>query len=90
MVGAGGARAIREANFIPKELAKQMKVLAERPDGLAKAAHAAWNCGRPNAASDLADLVERSGGADLMDVIRMNDQVGAPATQGSPVGRGIA
>jgi UDP-N-acetylglucosamine--N-acetylmuramyl-(pentapeptide) pyrophosphoryl-undecaprenol N-acetylglucosamine transferase len=71
MVKAGGARAIREDAFQAKELARQIKVLADRPDGLANAAHAAWNCGRPDAASDLADLVEGSGGADMMDIIRV-------------------
>ncbi len=71
MVDAGGARAIRETNFVAKELAKQIKTLAERPKSLAKAAHGAWNCGRPHAVSDLADLVESFGGADMMDVIRV-------------------
>lgn len=71
MVKAGGARAIRQENFVAKELAKQIKALAERPDALANAAHAAWNCGHPNAASKLADLVESFGGAPLMDVIRL-------------------
>ena len=44
---------------------------------LANAAHAAWNCGYPNAVSDLADLVESFGGAPLMDVIRMGGQSSA-------------
>ncbi|PIW54117.1 MAG: undecaprenyldiphospho-muramoylpentapeptide beta-N-acetylglucosaminyltransferase [Sphingomonadales bacterium CG12_big_fil_rev_8_21_14_0_65_65_10] len=73
MVKAGGARAIRQENFVAKELAKQIKALAERPDALANAAHAAWNCGHPKAAQKLADLVEGFGGAPLMDVIRMGD-----------------
>lgn len=73
MVKAGGARAIRQENFVAKELAKQIKALAERPDALANAAHAAWNCGHPKAASKLADLVEGFGGAPLMDVIRLGD-----------------
>ncbi len=71
MVKAGGARMIRQPGFVPKELAKQIQVLAQRPDTLATAAHAAWNCGRPNAVSDLADLVESFGGDALMDVIRV-------------------
>ena len=37
----------------------------------ANAAHAAWNCGRPNAAKDLADLVESFGGSTIQDVIRV-------------------
>jgi UDP-N-acetylglucosamine--N-acetylmuramyl-(pentapeptide) pyrophosphoryl-undecaprenol N-acetylglucosamine transferase len=45
--------------------------MAQHPETLANAAHAAWNCGRPEAAEKLADLVESFGGAPLMDVIRM-------------------
>lgn len=71
MVKAGGARSIRQDKFTAKELAKQIQVMAQRPDTLANAAHAAWNCGRPHAARDLADLVDGFGGAPLMDVIRV-------------------
>ena len=70
---AGGARMIRQENFAPKELAKQIQALAQKPETLANAAHGAWNCGRPNAARDLADLVETLGGIDLMDVIRVGE-----------------
>jgi len=45
--------------------------MAQHPETLANAAHAAWNCGRPKAAKDLADLIESFGGAPLMDVIRV-------------------
>lgn len=79
MVKAGGARAVKQTRFEAKELAKQIKAMAERPDALAKAAHASWNCGRPNAASDLADLVESFGAAPIQDVIRM----GKTKTQGA-------
>jgi len=72
MVQAGGARSIRQPRFTAKELAKQIQAMAQHPETLANAAHAAWNCGRPNAAKDLADLVESFGGAPLMDVIRVN------------------
>jgi UDP-N-acetylglucosamine--N-acetylmuramyl-(pentapeptide) pyrophosphoryl-undecaprenol N-acetylglucosamine transferase len=75
MVKAGGARAIRQERFTPAELAKQIQAIAQGPATLANAAHAAWNCGYPNAVRDLADLVESFGGAPLMDVIR----VGKPA-----------
>lgn len=68
---AGGARMIRQDKFTPVELAKQIQAMAQRPDSLATAAHAAWNCGFPKATSDLADLVEGFGGAPLMDVIRV-------------------
>ena len=71
MVKAGGARMIRQDSFTPKELAKQIQAMAQAPATLANAAHCAWNCGRPNAAKDLADLVESFGGAEMMDVIRM-------------------
>jgi len=72
MVKAGGARSIRQHNFTAKELAKQIQAMAQHPESLGNAAHAAWNCGRPRAAKDLADLVESFGGAPLMDVIRVH------------------
>lgn len=71
VVKSGGARMIRQANFHPKELAKQIQAMAQAPQTLANAAHGAWNCGRPDAAKDLADLVESFGNADMMDVIRV-------------------
>jgi UDP-N-acetylglucosamine--N-acetylmuramyl-(pentapeptide) pyrophosphoryl-undecaprenol N-acetylglucosamine transferase len=74
MVRSGGARAIRQDKFTAKELAKQIQAMAQHPATLANAAHAAWNCGRPNAAKDLADLVEGFGGDALMDVIRMGGE----------------
>ena len=77
IVEAGGARAIRQEKFTAVELAKQIQAMAQHPHSLGNAAHAAWNCGYPNATTDLADLVESFGGAPLMDVIR----VGSPAAQ---------
>jgi len=82
MVKAGGARAIRQPGFTPKELAKQIQAMAMNPAGLANAAHAAWNCGLPRAVEDLADLVESFGGAPLMDVIRV-EPAAAQATPGA-------
>jgi UDP-N-acetylglucosamine--N-acetylmuramyl-(pentapeptide) pyrophosphoryl-undecaprenol N-acetylglucosamine transferase len=79
IVKAGGARAIRQPNFTAKELAKQINALAQRPETLATAAHAAWNCGRPKAASDLADLVESFGAAPIQDVIRIASESHASA-----------
>ncbi|WP_081095580.1 undecaprenyldiphospho-muramoylpentapeptide beta-N-acetylglucosaminyltransferase [Erythrobacter donghaensis] len=76
MVKAGGARMVRQDAFQPKELAKQIQAMAMNPQSLANAAHCAFNCGRPDAAKDLADLVESMSGIDLMDVIR----VGEPAS----------
>ena len=75
VVAAGGARSIRQDKFTAAELAKQIQAMAQHPETLANAAHASWNCGYPNAAADLADLVESFGGAPLMDVIRMSGQV---------------
>ena len=80
MVKAGGARMIRQTSFTPNELAKQIQAMAKRPDTLATAAHAAWNCGRPKAAKDLADLVESFGGDTLMDVITVGGAA-TPAAQ---------
>ena len=88
MVKAGGARMIRQERFTAKELAKQIKALAENPKGLDNAAHAAWNCGRPKAVEDLADLVESFGGADMMDVIRVGANNARGASQGIPAGQG--
>lgn len=80
MVKAGGARAIRQTGFTPKELAKQIQAMAMNPGALGNAAHGAWNCGLPDAVEDLADLVEGFGGVPLMDVIRV-ETPGAPVTK---------
>ena len=77
IVAAGGARSIRQESFTATALAKQIQAMAQHPATLANAAHAAWNCGYPNAASDLADLVESFGAAPIMDVIRM-EKAAAP------------
>ena len=88
MAKAGGARMIRQERFQAKELSKQILALAENPEGLATAAHAAWNCGRPDAVEDLADLVESFGGADMMDVIKVGANNARGASQGVPAGQG--
>jgi UDP-N-acetylglucosamine--N-acetylmuramyl-(pentapeptide) pyrophosphoryl-undecaprenol N-acetylglucosamine transferase len=67
LVEAGGARAIPQAHFTPVELAKQMQKMAMEPGALQNAAKRAWNCGRPNAARDMADLLESIGNAPLMN-----------------------
>ncbi|KEO90406.1 UDP-diphospho-muramoylpentapeptide beta-N-acetylglucosaminyltransferase [Erythrobacter longus] len=87
IVKAGGARMIRQDRFTPKELAKQIQALAQNPASLSNAAHGSWNCGRPKAAKDLADLVESMGGIDLMDVIRVGEgaqKASATATKAQP------
>ena len=55
---AGGARTIQQKNFTPSELAKQIQKLGLDTQGLENAAARARGCGRPDAARDLADLVE--------------------------------
>jgi UDP-N-acetylglucosamine--N-acetylmuramyl-(pentapeptide) pyrophosphoryl-undecaprenol N-acetylglucosamine transferase len=62
MVKAGGARAIQEASFTPDVLARQIEALAMDPVALNNAAARALSVGRPHAARDLADLVERVAG----------------------------
>ena len=61
MVKAGGARAIAQASFTPDVLARQIEALALDPVALNNAAGRALSVGRPHAARDLADLVERVG-----------------------------
>ena len=87
---AGGARMIRQSSFTPKELARQIQVLSQRSGTLGNAAHKAWNCGRPDAVKDLADLVESFGGAEMMDVIRVGKNNARGASQGVAVGQGAA
>lgn len=58
MTLAGGARTIAQKDFTAVELAKQMQKLGLDPAALQNAAGRARSCGRPDAASDLADLVE--------------------------------
>lgn len=55
---AGGARVIAQDKFTPVELAKQMQKLGLDPAALQNAAARARSCGHPDAARDLADLVE--------------------------------
>jgi len=62
MTKAGGARTIQQANFKPDILARQIEALAMDPIALNNAAARALSVGRPHAARDLADLVERVGG----------------------------
>ena len=62
MTKAGGARTIRRPTSRPSGLARQIEAMAADPIALANAAARALSVGRPNAARDLADLVERIGG----------------------------
>lgn len=89
IVAAGGGRAIAQDKFNAAELATQIMAMMQPPLTLASAAHAAWNCGYPRAASDLADLVESFGGAPMMDVIRVG-QKPQPSVQNAPATSGAA
>jgi UDP-N-acetylglucosamine--N-acetylmuramyl-(pentapeptide) pyrophosphoryl-undecaprenol N-acetylglucosamine transferase len=62
MTKAGGARTIQQENFTPEVLARQIEAMAADPIALNNAAARALSVGRPHAARDLADLVERVGG----------------------------
>ena len=62
MTKAGGARTIQQASFRPNVLARQIEAMAADPIALNNAAARALSVGRPHAARDLADLVERVGG----------------------------
>jgi UDP-N-acetylglucosamine--N-acetylmuramyl-(pentapeptide) pyrophosphoryl-undecaprenol N-acetylglucosamine transferase len=73
MVAAGGARAISQGNFTPKELAKQMQKLGLEPAGLTLAASAAKSCGRPHATRDLANLLEQLGRPPVVDGLKSDD-----------------
>ncbi|MEO1168956.1 MAG: undecaprenyldiphospho-muramoylpentapeptide beta-N-acetylglucosaminyltransferase [Pseudomonadota bacterium] len=61
MQASGGARVIKQTQFTPAELAKQMQKLGLEPEALMNAAGRARSAGYPNATRDLADLVERLG-----------------------------
>jgi UDP-N-acetylglucosamine--N-acetylmuramyl-(pentapeptide) pyrophosphoryl-undecaprenol N-acetylglucosamine transferase len=74
MVDAGGARAILQHQFTPKELAKQIQKMALLPGALENAAKAARSCGRPIAVRDLADLVESFGRAPDMHILKPQAQ----------------
>jgi UDP-N-acetylglucosamine--N-acetylmuramyl-(pentapeptide) pyrophosphoryl-undecaprenol N-acetylglucosamine transferase len=69
LAAVGGARSIAQSRFTPFELAKQMQKLALDPQALLNAARRSFGVGRPNAAEDLADLVEGIGRQPLMDPI---------------------
>jgi len=79
MAKAGGARMIAQSDFTPDALAKQIEALAKDPEALANAAARSLSVGRPNAASDLADLVERiAGGAVLVGPTAIKAPVAMP------------
>jgi UDP-N-acetylglucosamine--N-acetylmuramyl-(pentapeptide) pyrophosphoryl-undecaprenol N-acetylglucosamine transferase len=83
MAKAGGARMIAQTQFTPIELAKQMQKLALDPGALANAAARARAVGRPNAAADLADLVERTGRDRGFDPNFLRENVLTPVPGGA-------
>jgi UDP-N-acetylglucosamine--N-acetylmuramyl-(pentapeptide) pyrophosphoryl-undecaprenol N-acetylglucosamine transferase len=83
MARAGGARMIAQKNFTPVELAKQMQKLGLDPSALANAAAKARAVGRPDAARDLADLVERTGRDFGADPLVVQDAVLRPMPSGA-------
>jgi UDP-N-acetylglucosamine--N-acetylmuramyl-(pentapeptide) pyrophosphoryl-undecaprenol N-acetylglucosamine transferase len=83
MAKAGGARTIGQKNFTPVELAKQMQKLGLEPASLANAAARAWAVGRPNAASDLADLVEMTGRDLGTDPLPAEEMILTPIPSGA-------
>jgi len=85
LVRAGGARAIAQDNFTPEVLARQIEALAMDPVALNNAAARALSVGRPHAARDLADLVERIGNGVAPIVVgpALTPRVAAAAPNGA-------
>lgn len=83
MAKAGGARMIAQKNFTPIELAKQMQKLGLSPEALANAAARARSVGRPNAAGDLADLLERIGHEHGFDPLVAEERILRPIPGGA-------
>jgi len=83
MTRAGGARTIQQENFTPDVLARQIEALAVDAVALNNAAERALSVGRPHAARDLADLVERIGNGlapiAVGPVLSPRVRAGAPA-----------
>ena len=82
ITAAGGARTISQRAFTATELAKQIQKLGLDTHALENAAKKARECGRPNAARDLADLVESIHAPEAPIGIRraaIHGQGGAPA-----------
>ncbi|XAM20949.1 undecaprenyldiphospho-muramoylpentapeptide beta-N-acetylglucosaminyltransferase [Sphingomicrobium sp. XHP0239] len=64
MAKAGGAVMIKQPDFTVQRLAEQVAEICGDPQALANAAHRSLSVGRPRAAQDLADLVERIAAGD--------------------------
>ena len=81
MAAAGGAWVIPQDSFTAEALAAEIEGMAGDPDMLAVAAAHARAVGRPDAARDLADLVERVAGIAAPQ--RPAPQKAAPAAKGA-------
>ena len=64
MAKAGGAVMIKQPDFTPDRLAEQVAAICGDGQALANAAQRSLGVGRPRAAQDLADLVERIAAGD--------------------------
>ena len=85
MTEAGGARTIAQARFTAVELAKQMQKMALEPGALQNAAKRARACGRPDAARDMADLLESIGTAPIInDPVKVGPTPASLNLQGVP------
>ena len=84
MARVGGGRTIAQSRFTPVELAKQMQKLALDPGALANAAARSKSLGKPDAASALADLVERIGRNPGADPQFVRDNILQPIPNGIP------
>ncbi|HEY0626254.1 MAG TPA: undecaprenyldiphospho-muramoylpentapeptide beta-N-acetylglucosaminyltransferase [Allosphingosinicella sp.] len=83
MAKAGGARMIPQNQFTPQELAQQMQHLGLETKALANAAAHARAVGRPDAAKDLADLVERISRTPAADALRVTNEQPAAVSNGA-------
>jgi UDP-N-acetylglucosamine--N-acetylmuramyl-(pentapeptide) pyrophosphoryl-undecaprenol N-acetylglucosamine transferase len=84
MTAAGGARTIQQTSFTPEVLARQIEAMAADPVALNNAAERALSVGRPHAARDLADLVERVGGG--LAPVAVGPVLGPRTKAAAPVG----
>jgi UDP-N-acetylglucosamine--N-acetylmuramyl-(pentapeptide) pyrophosphoryl-undecaprenol N-acetylglucosamine transferase len=83
IVPAGQERKHTAGRFTPLELSRQMQKLALQPGALANAAERAKAVGRPHAARDLADLVERTGRDPAADALVADEMVLRTVPQGA-------
>jgi len=83
MVKAGGARMIPQSEFTPARLAEEMTGFGLDAETLAEAAAHARAVGHPDAARDLADLVERIGGTPGADPLAVEEIKAQPVPNGA-------